>query len=217
MKLLLVSCMTLSALIMDLPKTLALVERNLRTPEDKGTSPADSAQPAFEQPKEHPFKRKTAGGNPLEFHPMYRTEPVEADDEEEYESEDPSERNLQSQSLPQCVAQNIAVRPSEYDVDYQQYSDIQYGATPIYRPDNMNLQIGTWYWEWIDDSYGTMMVYWNKRESIFFGFHSSQEFYPISGGCKYMFCTNAIRRVVASRTYNKPLTDSLLTNYSSCL
>jgi hypothetical protein len=171
MKLLHVLFLTLSSLVVHIPKASASIERNLRTQED---GPFDALS------KGHPLMRKTGINATMELHPMYRMESVE--DEEDSE-DDQSERNLQAQS--QCMPQSIAVKPSEYDVSYQQYSNIQYGATPIYRPDNMNVQIGTWYWEWIDDSYGTMMVYWNKRESIFFGFHSSQDFYPISGGCEY--------------------------------
>jgi hypothetical protein len=114
--------------------TLALVEKNLRTQkEDKDSigSPSDAAaqMTTFEQPKVHPFKRKTVGENRLELHPMYRMEPVEQEEEEVDAADlDPSgERNLQAQSV--CSALNLAVRPSEYDVDYQTYSDIQYGAT----------------------------------------------------------------------------------------
>jgi hypothetical protein len=143
MKLLLVFSLTLSSLA----KASDSTEINIRKQDEEG--PVDAHL------KRHPLMRKT-GENAMELHPTYRMEPAE-DEEEDDDKDDQSGRNLQVQS--QCTSQNIAVKPSEYDVSYQQYSDIQYGATPIYVTSNMNLQIGTWYWEWIDDTYGTMMVY----------------------------------------------------------
>lgn len=38
------------------------------------------------------------------------------------------------------------------------------------------------YWEWINDVYGTMMIFWNEQESLFFGFSNYQSYYPIAGG-----------------------------------
>jgi hypothetical protein len=47
-----------------------------------------------------------------------------------------------------------------------------------------------WWWDWAvfrgtnyERSYGTMMIEYNPKESITFGFSVTQSYYPISGGC----------------------------------
>jgi len=50
-------------------------------------------------------------------------------------------------------------------------------------------KIGDWWWDWAVQRqsqgsvyYGTMMIEYNDKESIAFGFSSTQEYYPITGG-----------------------------------
>ena len=84
----------------------------------------------------------------------------------------------------------VAVYESEYNVDYK-HGDFQIGVTDIYDPDDLDESIGKWWWDWAilrseddDDepSYGTMMIEYNPKESITFGFSVTQSYYPISGG-----------------------------------
>lgn len=69
--------------------------------------------------------------------PMYRTDAFKSDDPE-LERED--ERLLASKA---CTYRKIAVRTSEYVVDYKQYVELQYGNAPVYSED-LSETIGTW-------------------------------------------------------------------------
>ena len=87
-----------------------------------------------------------------------------------------------------CTQRVVAVYESEYDVDFKD-GDFQIGVTPIYKPSNLQDSIGDWWWDWAvfrntnyERSYGTMMIEYNPRESLTFGFSVTQSYYPISGG-----------------------------------
>lgn len=89
------------------------------------------------------------------------------------------------------------------DVDYKD-GDFEFGRTSIYEPnfllnrewtDNSDneqdrlTEIGVWWWDWAIQRgsdyqifYGTMMIEWNRKESIAFGFSSTQDYYAITGG-----------------------------------
>jgi len=130
-------------------------------------------------------------------HPMYHLRSF-VDHEEEEDTEDdgdgPTKRRAQEDAdgtTKLCSRITVVVLPSEYDVDYKSGgSDLQYGQTPIYANVDSStndelVEIGTWYWEWIDDQYGTMLIYYNQRESLFFGFTARQTYYPVSGGFRF--------------------------------
>jgi hypothetical protein len=121
-------------------------------------------------------------------HPMYieaARPPIAAEEEEEYQRNEP-DRRVQEDGA--CTMRVVAVKVSEYDVDYKG-GDFQVGVTPIYRPDNLDDKIGKWWWDWAvfrgsnyERSYGTMMIEYNPQESITFGFSWTQSYYPITGG-----------------------------------
>jgi hypothetical protein len=123
-------------------------------------------------------------------HPMFIKEPVhDADrhDADPHESDPDNDRMLQDGGG--CTQRVVAVYESAYDVDYKD-GDFQIGVTDIYRPNNLNDSIGKWWWDWAvfrgtnyERSYGTMMIEYNPKESITFGFSVTQSYYPISGGC----------------------------------
>jgi hypothetical protein len=199
MKLLLLLFVTL--LLSALPPTLAR-HAGLRHEAQEGYVAQEDHHEELLDLEENPFMRKRRRSTQRrtdameQHHPMYRSQPfgqqqqgdrrqlVGAHGAHGHEPHDQNENNNtninNNNSL--CTEQIVAVKVSEYNVTYQDWADIQYGQTSIYAAHNMRLKIGTWYWEWIDNIYGTMMIYWNARESLFFGFHNFQEHYPISGG-----------------------------------
>jgi len=100
----------------------------------------------------------------------------------------PIPKFVESQKDPFSL-QNLSF-PNDSDVDFKD-GDFQFGICPIYRPngDTLGSQIGNWWWDWAvqrgsDYSvyYGTMMIEWNVRESIAFGFSSTQSYWPVTGG-----------------------------------
>ena len=73
------------------------------------------------------------------------------------------------------------------DVDFKD-GDFQFGRTPTYDPQDRT-KVADWWWDWAVQRgsngniyYGTMMVEFNERESISFGFSSTQDYYAITGG-----------------------------------
>jgi hypothetical protein len=164
----------------------------------------DHHHEALEEEPGNPFMRQrrhtpedTRNDAMEQHHPMYRSQPFEQQQQQQQQDEhrrqligahgahgheQDQDQHLENTNNSLCTEQIVAVKVSEYNVTYQEWADIQYGQTSIYAAHNMHLKIGTWYWEWINDIYGTMMIYWNQKESIFFGFHNYQEHYPISGG-----------------------------------
>jgi hypothetical protein len=105
------------------------------------------------------------------------------------ESEDENFHDRQTQENG-CKKRVVTVYESDYNVDYK-HGDFQIGVTDIYESDDLEESIGKWWWDWAvlrseddDDrpSYGTMMIEYNAKESITFGFSTSQSYYPISGG-----------------------------------
>jgi hypothetical protein len=117
-------------------------------------------------------------------HPMF-TKNGQADSENEHESI--HDRQTQENG---CKKRVVTVYESDYNVDYK-HGDFQIGVTDIYEADDLDKSIGKWWWDWAvlrseddDDrpSYGTMMIEYNAKESITFGFSTTQSYYPISGG-----------------------------------
>ena len=120
-------------------------------------------------------------------HPMFVQKPLTEDlgsDEAAFHDGEEHERVLQNG----CTQRVVAVYESAYDVDFKD-GDFQIGVTPIYKPSNLQDAIGNWWWDWAvfrgtnyERSYGTMMIEYNPRESLTFGFSVTQSYYPISGG-----------------------------------
>lgn len=118
-------------------------------------------------------------------HPMFIKKGQE---DSENEDENIHERGL-AQEEDGCTRRVVAVYESEYDVDYK-HGDFQIGVTDLYRSGELDESIGKWWWDWAvlrgddDDepSYGTMMIEYKPKESITFGFSTTQTYYPISGG-----------------------------------
>jgi hypothetical protein len=126
-------------------------------------------------------------------HPMFLRDPLDSEEHRRNEHDRLMQQGQWQQTLQgdACTQRIVAVKESEYDVDFKD-GDFQIGVTPIYRPDDLNGDmIGRWWWDWAvfrgteyQRSYGTMMIeYSNHRESLTFGFSVTQSYYPINGGC----------------------------------